>query len=277
MQTLSTRHFVYTLGLVLSLSVLVSLLVLVSLKRLEANVLISGLVFGLLVLLLYAWCVRMFEERIPSELELKLTKTFVSICVAVSLLQAALFVIAVWATGYAPASLQIDLGFEKGEAQVVMLVLVSALFVAPIVEEIVFRGLVFRFLWTRVGHAMALVVQALLFAAVHSFTMSEEWISRFMQLFMSGLLLGLVFAQTRNLWSCVLLHSLLNLTSLSGGLFVPETTIGNAGATAIYTSEVTSYLRKLEIVGVAFLCLLVGYKGVVDSRGGTQDLAQQTR
>jgi membrane protease YdiL (CAAX protease family) len=39
--------------------------------------------------------------------------------------------------------------------------------VAPICEEILFRGVVFRILWRRVGRAGAMVLSALLFSAAH--------------------------------------------------------------------------------------------------------------
>jgi membrane protease YdiL (CAAX protease family) len=101
---------------------------------------------------------------------------------------------------------------------------------APILEELVFRGIVVAELlnWThdssrtpvelRVKFWGGQVGAAAVFVAVHW----PYWVSHFglqtalslsLPVFVTGLILGFVFATTRSLWGCIALHGLNNALS----------------------------------------------------------------
>jgi uncharacterized protein len=81
----------------------------------------------------------------------------------------------------------------------VMLLMIS------VAEELVFRGYVLRSLMKSFNKWVAVVISAFLFAAVH-FTNPDVSIIGILNTFAGGLLLGITFIHSRNLWLPVLLH-----------------------------------------------------------------------
>ena len=76
--------------------------------------------------------------------------------------------------------------------------------VAPIVEEAVFRGLLFGALASRLGIAASALITALLFGAVHGDPVLFPTIAAL------GLITALAYAATANLWVPIILHALNN-------------------------------------------------------------------
>ncbi|MCG8208449.1 CPBP family intramembrane metalloprotease [Tenacibaculum finnmarkense] len=72
-------------------------------------------------------------------------------------------------------------------------------------EEILFRGYILKNLLNSVNSYLALVLSALLFSLIHSFNPNIDWIS-FLGLFLGGILLGISYIHTRNLWFPIALH-----------------------------------------------------------------------
>ncbi len=104
---------------------------------------------------------------------------------------------------------------------------------APVLEELVFRGVVVSeamaiardtakdVLSLRLRFWLAQLAAALLFTLVHwPWWLSElglvATLQSSMPLFVTGLVLGIVFAMTRSIWGCILLHWLNNELSLLG-------------------------------------------------------------
>jgi len=76
--------------------------------------------------------------------------------------------------------------------------------VAPLVEETLFRGLLFQLMDDRWGTAPAIVGSAAAFALAHFIPLLLP------ALFLVGLVLAFVFARTRSLWCTVVLHGVHN-------------------------------------------------------------------
>jgi membrane protease YdiL (CAAX protease family) len=76
--------------------------------------------------------------------------------------------------------------------------------VAPLAEEMLFRGLILRGFLNRYTFRRSIIVSALLFGAVH------ENLWQLPSAVIIGLLLAWWFAKTRSLWPCVLGHALFN-------------------------------------------------------------------
>ena len=86
---------------------------------------------------------------------------------------------------------------------------VAGLFIMIIVaigEEIVFRGYILNNLLQSVNRWLALAISALLFAMMHS-NNPEVTIISVLNLFVAGILLGLNYIFTRNLYFTILLHT----------------------------------------------------------------------
>ncbi len=96
----------------------------------------------------------------------------------------------------------------------VSLAILSLVVIAPIVEEIVFRGYLFGALAGRLGILGSALITALLFGAVHGDPVL------FPSLVAIGFIAALAYAATGNLWVAIILHALNN--SL-GAIFIIAT------------------------------------------------------
>jgi membrane protease YdiL (CAAX protease family) len=74
------------------------------------------------------------------------------------------------------------------------------------VEEILFRGVLFRLIEEWSGTWIALAISSVLFGAAHSFNPGAGWISSVSIAVEAGLLLGAAFVVTKNLWFPIGLH-----------------------------------------------------------------------
>lgn len=79
---------------------------------------------------------------------------------------------------------------------------------APIVEETVFRGVVYRWLRGVVPVRTAMVLSAAVFALAHAITLL------FLPLFGLGILLAWVYERSRSIWPGVLVHAMFNLAGI---------------------------------------------------------------
>ena len=86
--------------------------------------------------------------------------------------------------------------------------------VAPVTEELLFRGIILRGLLSRYGPAAAVGLSALLFALVHM----NPW--QFISVFWLGVAFGWFYLRTGSINICILGHA------ISNGLFVLFTSIG---------------------------------------------------
>lgn len=100
------------------------------------------------------------------------------------------------------------------------LFMIGAALLAPIGEEVLFRGYVFNAIrlsfqsrpW---GIPLAYVVSALLFAGVHSFEVNQGLFGLLVPLFCIGLLLAWSMHYTRSLIPCIIAHAINNGVALT--------------------------------------------------------------
>lgn len=78
-------------------------------------------------------------------------------------------------------------------------------FIVAITEETLLRGYILRNLMDSINMNVALIVSAAIFAIMHAANPHMTWIS-FINLFLAGVLLGLPYLFTRNLWFPIGLH-----------------------------------------------------------------------
>ena len=95
---------------------------------------------------------------------------------------------------------------------------VFAVVVAPLAEELFFRGLVLQTVWRYTRHAwLAIVVSAALFGLIH-FPQPQD----VLPLCTMGIMLGYIRLRTRSLTACILVHALFNTRTMILAVFFPE-------------------------------------------------------
>jgi membrane protease YdiL (CAAX protease family) len=94
--------------------------------------------------------------------------------------------------------------------------LASDLFIASVMpgfmEELFFRGILFRWLEEFAGSWVALAVTSALFGLVHILNPNATWFSSFAIAVEAGILLGGLYMLTRSLWAPIGLHAAWNFT-----------------------------------------------------------------
>ncbi|MFI5151749.1 MAG: CPBP family intramembrane glutamic endopeptidase [Chitinophagales bacterium] len=84
------------------------------------------------------------------------------------------------------------------------------MFMVALSEEIVFRGYILNNLLESFNRWIALAISAILFTAVHMTNPNYDFIAM-MNIFLAGILLGLNYLYTRNLWFAIFFHFSWNL------------------------------------------------------------------
>ncbi|MCG6970847.1 MAG: CPBP family intramembrane metalloprotease [Gammaproteobacteria bacterium] len=79
--------------------------------------------------------------------------------------------------------------------------------VAPVVEEMLFRGLILRGFMNNYSPVKSILLSSLLFAAFHLN------VYQFVTAFIVGCLLGWIYIKARSLWPCIIHHALINSTA----------------------------------------------------------------
>lgn len=80
----------------------------------------------------------------------------------------------------------------------------STTFTQPLLEEILFRGIILGSL-EKYSHIVAIILSAVLFGFAHDGEMLSQHL-------VSGIVLGILYIKRRNLYSCVVVHGLMNAT-----------------------------------------------------------------
>jgi len=94
---------------------------------------------------------------------------------------------------------------EMGFGMAMWMVLLAVVF-APIVEEVLFRGVLFQVLWQRTGRVwLSALVSGFLFAAIH-----PQFLGGILTVTLLGVILAMVYAHTRSLLPCIVIHALNN-------------------------------------------------------------------
>jgi membrane protease YdiL (CAAX protease family) len=93
----------------------------------------------------------------------------------------------------------------KSSREVRVAIAVLATFSAPIVEEVIYRGVLFSALRSRTGVAVAVGLVTMLFAGVHVLQYSGAWVTISGLIFLS-LILTVVRARTRSILPSVTIH-----------------------------------------------------------------------
>jgi len=102
----------------------------------------------------------------------------------------------------------INVAFEELTVSPILSIL-SAAVVAPIYEEIIFRGILLKGMSKKINPTIALVVSALFFAIVHLN------VQQGINAFLLGLVIGFIYLTTDSIYLCIFAHFINNLLALS--------------------------------------------------------------
>ena len=98
-------------------------------------------------------------------------------------------------------------------------------------EELMFRGVLFRWIDEKFGFSAALIASALVFGLVHIANPGATWWSSLAIAIEAGLLLGAAYKYSGTLWLPIGIHWAWNFSQ--GNVFGFEVSGGNAGSTLI--------------------------------------------
>jgi len=107
---------------------------------------------------------------------------------------------------------------------------------SSIFEEIMFRGVIFRLVEEKLGSYMALAVSALIFGLLHMVNPNSSLLAALAIAVEAGLLLGVAYMYTRNLWFPIGIHFAWNFTQ--GGIFGAAVS-GNAMRQSLLSPEIS--------------------------------------
>ncbi|WP_222843479.1 CPBP family intramembrane glutamic endopeptidase [Roseivirga misakiensis] len=100
----------------------------------------------------------------------------------------------------------VEVNFDLEELVISIMLFTSV----AVVEETLMRGYILKNLMSSFNKYVALVISSILFALMHSFNPNISLFSLF-DLFLAGILLGLSYVYTKNLWFPIALHLSWNL------------------------------------------------------------------
>ncbi len=127
----------------------------------------------------------------------------------------------------------------------------SVVLIIPIMEELLFRGILFNGLMNKYKFWMALLISSILFAIMHTFTD----IRLFLGVFLNGLCFAAAFYLTKNIFYSILGHIINNLLSFISvylSKFYPENKLVS------FTGEGVTFTPIIGIISViVFLVLLL--------------------
>ncbi len=119
--------------------------------------------------------------------------------------------IVVMGIGYELLVLLNEISFDKIVFDPINILISVALFTCvAIMEEILFRGYILRNLMISFNKYIALIISSLLFSLMHGMNPNMDGFSA-MSLFLAGILLGISYIYTKNLWFPIALHLSWNL------------------------------------------------------------------
>mgnify|MGYP006433290787 CR=1 FL=1 len=123
-----------------------------------------------------------------------------------------LWISAVYETWLAQKGLEMQPGLEQvlSGAPFPVLLAVTVVVLAPLAEEVFFRGFLFAGLAKRFSWPIAAVLSAFLFALLHVQPLAVA------PLFLLGLLFAVLYQRSGSIWPAILLHATLNTLALIG-------------------------------------------------------------
>lgn len=121
--------------------------------------------------------------------------------------------------------------------------ILAAAIAAPIVEELLFRGLIYKRLRYHLSSTWCILISAAVFGLIHGN------IVQFVYAFLVGTLLAYVYEKFKTIWAPILMHGMANLSSVLITEFLPEyegnLSIGDVMLISVIALAVTFFTLKI--------------------------------
>ncbi|HEY5095279.1 MAG TPA: type II CAAX endopeptidase family protein [Candidatus Eremiobacteraceae bacterium] len=200
------RLLCYALGIlavVVIATILTRLLVPPAPSPWHSWVILKNVLLPIAAFALYAWLVKLLEQRPAREIDLRRGFTFLPGALAGAAMMALFFLI-LWSLGLAQVS--------KGTGVTGLASEMIAPMVTAMGEELLFRAVLFRLLEEMSGTTTAIVVSAIVFGLAHAGNPGASAFSIAALAMDMGVLLALAYILTRNIWFAVGIHMGWNFT-----------------------------------------------------------------
>lgn len=133
---------------------------------------------------------------------------------------------------------------------------ISLMIVGPIMEEILFRGLILRSFLTRYGTRKSIILSSLLFASLHVLNPEKYLLPTFIVSFCFAAFMAWVVIKTENIKNSILCHMVWNLTTY---ILLPFTFM-TLGVKAANMTDVIAIFFGMS--GFSLLLLYIGISGI---------------
>ena len=190
--------------------------------------LIKGVFSSSAVISTYIYYFGKFEKRNIKEFSVKgITKSIIIGILIGAVLQSLTMLVIV-----------LNGGFEIVSVNAVsnMITPFAIAFSVAIFEEILIRGIIFRIMEEKLGSYISLLISAMIFGALHLANPNSTIISALCVGVEAGVLLGVAFIYTRNLWFPIAIHFAWNF--VQSGIFGAITS-GNEKSSSLLTTKIT--------------------------------------
>ncbi len=160
------------------------------------------------VVVLSYWAFVHYYERRPAQ-ELSLRWRWIGLAAVAGSLSIGVTILVLYATG------NYQLVSFRGFGQAIGIL--ATIWIAAVVEEVAFRGILFRILEEGIGTRAALIGSAVIFGVAHLANNGAHWITLF-SVTLAGLMWAGVFIVSRNIWVAAVHHCCWNATIFMIGL-----------------------------------------------------------
>ena len=168
---------------------------------------------GILVFCMYRVHTKLFKPTVKRKFQLM---DLIFVFVTYITLRFSIYLISLWSSmAYGTGRLKLVDFFFRADLTLTTDKFIFALdalglvFIAPIVEEFLFRGFLNNLLRGKVNTFIRMSIVSILFAAIHFPTYIHNWI-QFIAYLILSIVLFLVYERRRSLFDAILLHSLYN-------------------------------------------------------------------
>lgn len=206
------------------------------------SVIFSGLLFGVIYWLRY----RKSHKEQPRMRTLAITPKTMVLSVVIGF--AMVFVSNLILALFNPLTMMVGMDFYMEQLNLISqlisgtalpLAIVSVGIIGPIVEEVIFRGLIFYYFQKRYSVKTAIIIQAILFGVIHLNLAQASYAM------IIGIFLGFAYVYTQSIWVPIIIHVVNNIVAI----FVPEA-IASMEAWMLVTSGVVMLLLIFVILRV---------------------------
>jgi len=217
--------FIFCVGIVVFAQIGLSKLLAVTSMEKEEKMLLTGIILASISIVTYTWLFRFYEKRTITELSIKgIGKNLsLGICLGIALQSLTILVI------------YLNKGFTviSVNSMLFMLPSLAMAFTSAILEEILFRGIIFRIAEEKLGSYWALIISAVIFGVMHLANPHSSIVVALGLAIQAGLLLAAAYIFSRNLWFPIAIHFAWNFTQ--SGIFGVSTSGNNMGKSLLTT------------------------------------------